>query len=130
MKVVKEIAVAVENVPGTLAHVAACLGEKKVNILAISVHEAAPVSIIRMVVDKPAVAIKILKGYPATLRVTEALQVDVPNKPGQLAKLAGKLAKKRVNIDYLYGSAIGSARERIIIHTANAKKAESALKRR
>ncbi len=130
MKVVKEIAVAVENVPGTLAQVSECLAGSKVNMLAVSVHEAAPMSIIRMVVDKPAAATRALEGAQLPVTVTEALEVDLPNKPGALAKVAAKLAKKRVNIDYAYGSGIGRGRARIIVHTASAKKGLSALKGR
>ena len=36
--------------------------------------------------------------------VTDVLLVDLPNRVGQLAKMADKLAKKKVNVSFVYGS--------------------------
>jgi len=129
MKVRKELTVALENKPGVLGHLCCCLARKKINILAVSVHESAEVGIVRMVVDKPDAAAKMIKECcPMTMNVTEVLELAAPNKPGVLAAIAGKLGKKKINIEYVYGSATGGGRAAIILKASNLKKAAKALR--
>ncbi len=128
MQIVKEITVAMENVPGALAQLTEGLASEGINMVAISTHEAVAMSSVRMVVDKPAEAIKMLIDLPLTVKVTEALAVNLDNQPGALADVAKKLANRRINIDYLYGSVRGEKKATIIIHTASAKRAYTALK--
>ena len=129
MKVRKEITVALENAPGRLAHLSKCLADRKVNILAISVLESTDMGLVRMVVDKPAVALKMLTGgCPMTTTVTDVLEVTAPNKVGALADLAAKLARKRINVDYLYGSTVTRGRASIIVKVKNLKAARKALR--
>lgn len=129
MKVRKEITVALENKPGVLGHLCKCLGEKGINVLAISVVESANVGIVRMVVNKPeAAADMICECCPVTMSVCEVLQLAAPNKPGVLAAIASKLGKRKINIDYIYGSAMGKGRASIILKPSDLKKAAKALK--
>ena len=129
MKVRKEITVALENKPGALGHLCCCLAEQKINVLAISVHESAEVGIVRMVVDKPAAAAKMISGCcPMTMNVTDVLELAAPNKPGVLATLAWKLAKRKINIEYVYGSAARGGKASIILQASNLKKAAKALR--
>jgi len=128
MKVRKEITVALENTPGRLAHLTKCLADRKVNILAISVVESADMGLVRMVVDKPAEAMKMLSGCPMTVATGDVLEVSAPNKPGAIAGLAARLGKKRINIEYLYGTTVGKGKANIIIKVKNVKAAQKALR--
>ncbi len=128
MKVRKEITVALENAPGRLAHVTRCLADRKVNILAVSVLESTDMGLVRMVVDKPADALKMLKDCPMTVSVCEVLEIAAPNKPGAIAGLAAKLAGKRINIEYLYGSTVTKGKSNVIVKVKNIKSALKALK--
>jgi hypothetical protein len=129
MKVRKEITVALENKPGALGHLCCCLADRKINILAVSVHESAEVGIVRMVLDKPAAAVKLISQCcPMTMNVCEVLELSAPNKPGVLARIASKLGKRKVNIEYIYGSVRGKGRAAIILKASNAKKAQRLLR--
>jgi len=129
MKVRKEITVALENAPGRLGHLCACLADEKINILAISVVESANIGIVRMIVDKPAAAAKMIATCcPMTMNVEEVLELKAPNKPGVLAQIAGKLGKKRVNIEYVYGSAMGRGKAMIILKPSSIKRAKPLLR--
>lgn len=128
MKVRKEITVALENAPGRLGHLCECIAGKKVNILAISVVESANMGIVRMVVDKPAAALEMLEGCPLTVNVEEVLELSAPNKPGVLATIARKLGKKRVNIEYIYGSVTGRGKATIILKPSSIKRAKPLLR--
>jgi hypothetical protein len=129
MKVRREITLALENVPGQLAHVCECLAQRKVNITAISAVETANIGLVRMVVDKPAVAIKMLKECcPITVSTCDVLELSMPNKPGALLAVARRLARKKINIVYLYGTATGQLRTGIIVRPSDMKKATRLLK--
>ena len=130
MKKAKQISVSLENKPGRLAHLCKCLAERKINIIAISVAETTEQGVVRMVVDKPAAALKMLDEYcPMTYAETDVLLVDLPNKVGVLAETAAKLAKKRINVNFVYGSTgARGGRTNIVIGTPNLAAATRALR--
>jgi len=129
MKVRKEITVALENAPGRLGHLCGCLAAKKINIIAISVVESANMGLVRLVVDKPAAATKMIRDCcPMTMSTEDVLELSAPNKPGVLAKLSAKLGKKRVNIDYVYGTAAGRGKTNLILKPSSIKKAMPLLR--
>ncbi len=124
----KQLSVSLENKPGRLAHVCRCLADRKVNIIALSVVETSEQGIVRMVVDKPAKAAEMLRKCPMTVTETEVLLLELPNKVGALAQATEKLAKKRINVSYVYGSAGAGARKApIVVATANIAAAQKAL---
>jgi len=128
VKTASEIAVALENRRGQLAHVCACLAEKKVNVLAISVVDSATMGVVRMVVDKPAAALKMLKGCPMTVSEREVLLLELPNRAGVLAETADRLARKRINIEYVYGSTHGRGAALLVLTVPNVKRALEVLR--
>ena len=128
MKVRKEITIALENAPGRLGHLCACIAANKINIIAISVVESANMGLVRVVVDKPAKLLKMLEDCPLTASVGEVLELSAPNKPGVLAKIASKLGKKRVNIEYVYGTAAGRGKTNLILKPSSIKRAKPLLR--
>ena len=125
---VKQLSVSLENKPGRLAHVCRCLADRKVNIVALSVVETSEQGIVRMVVDKPAKAAEVLRKWPMTFTEKEVLMVELPNTVGALAKATEKLAKRRVNVSYVYGSVgTGRGKAAIVISTPNIATAEKVL---
>jgi len=104
MAKVKQLTVALENRPGTLAHVAKVLADAKVNVLALLGSTAGAQGSAQVVVDNINKAKKALGG--AGLSYTEGTleQFELANKPGALAQLAGRLAKKGINIDCAYAT--------------------------
>ena len=123
----REITVALENRRGRLAHLCKCLAERKVNIMAISVVDSATMGLVRLVVDKPEVALEMLQTCPMTVTEREVLLVDLPNRAGALAEAADRLAKRRINIEYVYGSARGRGAALLVVAAPNLKRAREAL---
>jgi hypothetical protein len=129
MKVVKEVTLALVNRPGSLAKLSAGLAAAKVNIQAISVVESTDVSVVRVVTDKPAEAQKVAKALGAAASTKEVLALSLSNRPGALGKACEKLGRKKVNIDYVYGSATGGGKSTIILAAGPARRAQKALGR-
>jgi len=115
MAKVKQFTVALENRPGKLAQVASVLADAKVNILAVLGSTAGAQGSVQVVVDNANKARKALGG--AGLVYTEGTleEFELTNKPGALAQLAAKLAKKGINIDCAYATAHKSAKKAVVV---------------
>jgi len=115
MAKVKQFTVALENRPGRLAHVAEVLAGAKVNVLAVLGSTAGQQGSVQVVVDNANKARKALA--EAGLAYTEGTleQFELANKPGALAQLAGKLAKKGINIDCAYATVHKNAKKAVVV---------------
>lgn len=78
----KQVTAWVEDRPGMLGRVAAALGAKKVNIVAFMAPVIGGRGALRMIVDKPAMARKILVENSWETTEEEVLEVLLPDKPG------------------------------------------------
>lgn len=124
MAKVKQLTVACENRPGTLAHVARVLGDAKVNILAMQVSTSGAEGWVRLVVENVNKAKKALEGSGLTYTEEDVLQVELPNVPGALGSFASKLAAKDINITAAYQTAVkGSKKASVVFGVSDLEKA-------
>jgi hypothetical protein len=128
MKVYKQLAVFLENKPGTLAQVSAALAARRIHILAFSVSDAIDHGVVRMVVSNPVEAAHILGDGGMMVIESDVLALDLPNKPGALARMAQKLSKARVNIEYAYGSTGGKGNAQMIVKVNSIERARRVLR--
>lgn len=98
----KEFDVYVQNKPGELARVCELLGSHGVNIKAIASERGNDRPMIRIVTDDEATTRSALTraGIPFSLR--DVIAVKMPDRPGELGKVARKLARAMVNVDSIY----------------------------
>ena len=97
--------------PGVLGEVGSALGEKRVNIQAFLAQASEGQCPIRLVVDKPAVARKVLAARGWNFTEEEVAVVTLPDKPGSLGAVASKLGKAGINIQYAYTGPAKRARK-------------------
>lgn len=105
MKIVKQLAVFLENKPGALLRVTEDLAKNSINILAISVSDTVDHAVVRLVVDEPNKALHLLGEAGVLVVENDLLEVNVANDPGQLTKICKTLENVDSNIEYAYGSA-------------------------
>ena len=98
----KELTIRTENKPGTLGKLCQALADQKVNILAFQAVPADGNSSVRVVVDNPTAAKKVLDTEHLTYNETEVAQAKLPNRPGELAHAASQLGGSNINIEYAY----------------------------
>ena len=110
-----QLTVSVENRPGTLAHVAQVLGNAKVNILGFLTGTSGEKGWVELVVDKPYQAKKALDASGLRYTKKAVLRVELPNVPGALARFAGKLADKDINITSGYQTSVKGARKASVV---------------
>jgi hypothetical protein len=109
----KELKVKVPDRPGALGEVTSALAEKKINLRAVNAWVEGSDGIVRMVVDKAAVAKKALaaRGWP--VEEQEVVELELPDKPGALAEKAVALGEAGVNITHVFVGP-GGARKAIV----------------
>lgn len=98
----KQISIFLENRAGRLADVTTLLGNNDVNIRALALADTSDFGILRLLVDKPDKAYKMLQdnGFAAT--ETEVIAVEIPDRPGGLASVLEPLQKVGINVEYMY----------------------------
>jgi len=115
MAKVKQLTVSLENRPGTLAHMAKVLADAKVNITALLNSTSGGQGSAQVVVDNINKAKKALGAAGLSYTEDTLEQFEVTNKPGALAELAGRLAKKGINIDCAYATMPKGAKKAVVV---------------
>lgn len=99
---VKQVSVFLENRSGRLADVTRTLARAGVNIRALSIADTVDYGFLRLIVDKPDLAVKSLSEEGFTVALTEVLALAVPDRPGGLAEIVELISEKGLNIEYMY----------------------------
>ncbi len=127
-QVARQLAVFLDNRPGTLASLCSILSEARINIYAISTSDTIDHSVVRLVVSDPHTALEQLEEHGLLVVENDVIMLDGANRPGSLERIAKKLAEHRVNIEYAYcATSPGSKRGLMVLRTDNLARAMRAL---
>ena len=124
----KEFDVYVQDKPGELAKVCELLGNHGVNIRAIASERASQKPMIRIVTDDEATAKSALARTGITFDLKDVVIVKLQDRPGELGKIARKLARAMVNVDSIYLMGKDGGATEMAMTVDNIAKAEAALK--
>jgi hypothetical protein len=128
MQLATQLALFLDNKPGTLARVCDALSAAKINIYAISTSDTLDHSVVRLVVSHPRKALVLFEDHGALVIENEVLMLSGDNKPGSLSRICNRLADAGVNIEYAYCATPPDARKGLLIlRVSNAKKAMKVL---
>ena len=98
-----------------LARVADALAEARINIYAITTSDTVDHSVIRMVVSDYRKALHVFEEHGTLVVEDDVLVVEGSNKPGELARIAHRLADAKVNIEYCYSATPPEAKKGLLI---------------
>ena len=130
MEIAKQLSVFLANKPGTLAAVCAELARAQVNIFALTITDTVDHSVVRMVLSDTEKALHIFEERGVLAVQSNVLMITNDNKPGSLGKIASRLAKARINIEYAYlATSPGAKRGLLILRTSDTKKALKVLQK-
>ncbi|HCL91604.1 MAG: ACT domain-containing protein [Verrucomicrobia bacterium] len=128
-RITKQLAIFLDNRPGMLARVADALADAKINIYAITTSDTVDHTVIRLVVDDYRRALHVCEERGSLVVEDDVLMVEGDNKPGEMARLARKLAKAGINIEYCYSATLpGAGKGLLILRVSNPTKALKVLK--
>jgi len=106
---------------GLLSEVTAFITTAGVNIEAICAYGMGDEGHFMLITDNNTKAKKVISQMGAEVKVEDVVAVELPNKIGQLQKVAQKISDAGIDISYLYGSPV-KTRMTLILKTANDKK--------
>jgi hypothetical protein len=98
MPKVNQLTVRCENRPGTLAQIAAVMGEVDVNILGFLLTTSGTKGHVKLIVDDVKKAKEALEGGGLLYSEQIVLHAKLANAPGALGRFAATLAARRINI--------------------------------
>ena len=128
MQLATQLALFLDNKPGTLARVCDTLSAAKINIYALNTSDTVDHSVVRLVVSDPRKALLLIEEHGALVVESEVLLIEGDNKPGSLARICDRLSAAKVNIEYAYCATPPSAKKGLLIlRVANPKKALKVL---
>ncbi|HIC91015.1 MAG TPA: hypothetical protein EYP21_02925 [Syntrophaceae bacterium] len=119
----KQINLATLNKVGMLAKVSSAVAGAKVNLNALCAWGDKKKAYFYMVAERHMKAKNALTKAKFKVTDEDVILVEMPNKPGEMQKVAQKIADAGINILYAYGSAGSGRTSFCIFKTENDKKA-------
>jgi hypothetical protein len=112
---VSQISVFLENKSGRLAQVTRALADHGINIRALCIAETIDYGVLRLIVSDPPAAKRVLAEGGFTVTETDVLVVEIPDRPGGLAKAIEHLAARGTNIEYIYAFVTASGQNANVV---------------
>ncbi|MBQ1206686.1 MAG: ACT domain-containing protein [Clostridia bacterium] len=126
---IKQLSVFVENKDGRLAEITTIIAKAGIDIRALSIADTTEFGILRLVVDKPFEAEKILKEAGLTVSLTDVIAIGIPDRTGGFAETITAVADKAVGVEYMYAFiSRQQGRAYLIMRVADNETAIAALK--
>lgn len=124
----KILNVALQNHPGSMAEILEILSRAEINVDAIEAEAQGDFGTIRLLCSKPELAADLLRQDGYELVEADGIELLLPNKAGELARLARKLAEHKINVVSLFGTSSPGAHEgRLLLRVNDAAAARKAL---
>jgi hypothetical protein len=100
--IIKQLSIFLENRSGRINEVTSLLGAESINIRALTLADSADFGVMRLIVDNLDKAIACLEKNNISIGLTSVIAVEVPDQPGGLAGVMGKIEKSGLNVKYMY----------------------------
>jgi hypothetical protein len=117
-----QCAVVVANQPGNLSKVTQLISDEGVNIEFAMTQSLGDIASLRFIFDKNDRLRKKLRCAGYQVLESQVFSIELPNRPGELNRLAQRLAKEEIDIRYLYAMPQG-ANSRVVFAVDDAEEA-------
>lgn len=126
---IRQLSVFVQNEIGSLAGVTTVLKDNMINLRAIASFDTPEFAILRIVVDQPERAKELLTANGFAVKMSEAVAVELEDKPGVLDHMLHVIAEAKLGINYIYSIVLRNGKAPLmIINTDDLSKTASVLK--
>jgi hypothetical protein len=102
MPITREFTVLMEDRPNMLGKLCRALADQNVDILALQSFPTHGKFVTRLIVDNPKLAKEVLSSKQLTYAETEIVQIKIHHRPGEIARVASRLGRADININYAY----------------------------
>ena len=125
--IVKQLSVFLENKQGRLCAATDVLAKNGINISALSLADTAEFGILRLIVDRPDEARRVLMEEGIVVRVSDVIAVAMNDTPGGALDILHCFAQAGINVEYLYASVGRSGKAIMIVRVDDDENAERVL---
>lgn len=118
--IIKQLSAFLEDKINRVTAMTKVLADNNINILALNIADAADYGIVRLIVDNPELALKVLKENRFSINITDVVGIIVPHESGGLYKALKILSAHNIAIDYMYSFALYNAAT-VVIRSSSAE---------
>ena len=111
----KQLSVFLENRPGALNEPCRLLARAGINIHTFSLADTREFGILRLVVEDSEKARRLLERNGFAVKLTKVMMIEVPDQPGELAKVLDALEGTGINVKYAYGFTMGHNAKGVLV---------------
>lgn len=116
-----------ENKPGSLAEITEAIGDRGINITAISGVTAGTVGALGLLTNDEAGTREVLRSTGIKVREIGLVSVSLEHKAGTLGDIARKLADAGVNIELLLGTGMTGSKVTVALGVDDVEAAQRAI---
>jgi hypothetical protein len=117
----KEISFTMPNKAGLLSEVTTAIAGEKVNITAICAYAMGDTAYFMLTTASNVKAKKALAPFGVAIEERDVVEVELLNRPGELQKIAKRIANAGIDIEYMYATAGAGKSTTCILKTADDK---------
>ena len=130
MEIATQLALFLENTPGTLAAVCDELATASINILALTISDTVDHSVVRMIVSDTDRALSIFEEHGTLVVENEVLLIEIDNKPGSLSRKSptNSPGPRSTSNTRTWRPGTGTSQGLMVLRLSDAEKALSLLK--
>lgn len=114
-----------ENRPGTLERVGRALGDRRLQIDAISAETLGSTGVVRIITTDARRAVEALRGAGIEAYESQLVVANLANRPGELGRAARELAAAQINVEGVVTTADG----RLAFRTSDLDRTEQILRK-
>ena len=119
----KELSFTMPNKVGLLSEVTTAVARAKVSISSICAYEMEDSGYFMLTTDSNAKAKKALSSLGVEIEENDIVEVEMANRPGELEKVAKKIADAGIDVEYMYATAGAGKTAICVFKSADDKKA-------
>lgn len=126
-KKAKQLSFVMPNKVGLLSEITGAVASANINITAICAYGMGKKAYFMLLTENNAKAKKALGSLKAKVEEEDVVTVELPNKTGEIQKIAKKIAEAGIDIIYMYGTAGAGKFSTGVLKTENDNKAIKAI---
>lgn len=124
----KQFTIFIENKIGELEKISEAIGRKGINIKTIVGEASLPTPYVKLVTSDIQTTKKVLDREGFKFELKEILTVEMPDKPGELSKIAKRLARANINVESIYIMGQRKGKTEVALIVDDMRSAKKALK--